>query len=106
MQRSARGGGDAGYCCSAWTALRSTGGRCSSRRSPYVLFALISLFRQFGAVELNIALARFSWIGSGCCCSPAFWHNGPAKGGVCNRCPRAVGPSCQLLDRPAAHAAA
>jgi hypothetical protein len=39
----------------------------------YVLFALISLFRQFGAVELNIALAAFV-IGSGLLLLSAFWH--------------------------------
>ncbi|HYI40599.1 MAG TPA: hypothetical protein VE053_09800 [Allosphingosinicella sp.] len=39
----------------------------------YVLFALISLFREFGAVELNIALAAFV-IGSGLLLLSAFWH--------------------------------
>lgn len=40
----------------------------------YVLFALISLFREFGAVELNIALAAFV-IGSGLLLLSAFWHS-------------------------------
>ena len=39
----------------------------------YVLFALISLFDKFGAVELNIALAAFV-IGSGLLLLSAFWH--------------------------------
>ncbi|HEX9946845.1 MAG TPA: hypothetical protein VGA98_04820, partial [Allosphingosinicella sp.] len=39
----------------------------------YVLFALISLFRDFGAVELNIALSAFV-IGSGLLLLSAFWH--------------------------------
>jgi hypothetical protein len=39
----------------------------------YVLFALINLFREFGAVELNIALAAFV-IGSGLLLLSAFWH--------------------------------
>jgi hypothetical protein len=40
----------------------------------YELFALISLFREFGAVELNIALAAFV-IGSGLLLLSAFWHS-------------------------------
>lgn len=39
----------------------------------YVLFALSSLFRQFGAVELNIALTALV-IGSALLLLSAFWH--------------------------------
>lgn len=43
----------------------------------YVLFALSQLFRQFGAVELNIALTAFV-IGSALLLLSAFWHQARA----------------------------
>jgi MFS family permease len=69
----------------------------------YVLFALISLFEQFGAVELNIALAAFV-IGSGLLLLSAFWHN--VRKAVVQPLPAGVQAKLPVLDRPAAHAAA
>jgi hypothetical protein len=69
----------------------------------YVLFALISLFKQFGAVELNIALAAFV-IGSGLLLLSAFWHN--VRKAVVQPLPAGVQAKLPVLDRPAAHAAA
>lgn len=43
----------------------------------YVLYALTQLFRQFGAVELNIALTALV-IGSALLLLSAFWHNARA----------------------------
>ena len=40
----------------------------------YVLFALTQLFREFGAVELNVALTAFV-IGSALLLLSAFWQN-------------------------------
>jgi hypothetical protein len=62
----------------------------------YVLFALISLFRQFGAVELNIALAAFV-IGSGLLLLSAFWHN--VRRAVVNPLPPALQAKLPVLDR-------
>jgi hypothetical protein len=69
----------------------------------YVLFALISLFKQFGAVELNIALAAFV-IGSGLLLLSAFWHN--VRKAVVQPLPAGVQAKLPVLDRPATHAAA
>jgi hypothetical protein len=69
----------------------------------YVLFALISLFKQFGAVELNIALAAFV-IGSGLLLLSAFWHN--VRKAVVQPLPANLQAKLPVLDRPAAHAAA
>jgi hypothetical protein len=69
----------------------------------YVLFALISLFKQFGAVELNIALAAFV-IGSGLLLLSAFWHN--VRKAVVQPLPAGVQAKLPVLDRPAAHASA
>jgi hypothetical protein len=70
----------------------------------YVLFALISLFDRFGAVELNIALAAFV-IGSGLLLLSAFWHN--VRQAVVRPLPAGVQAKLPVLDRPAAaHAAA
>jgi hypothetical protein len=69
----------------------------------YVLFALISLFKQFGAVELNIALAAFV-IGSGLLLLSAFWHN--VRKAVVQPLPSGLRAKLPVLDRPAAHAAA
>jgi hypothetical protein len=69
----------------------------------YVLFALISLFNRFGAVELNIALAAFV-IGSGLLLLSAFWHN--ARRGVVRPLPSGLQSKLPVLDRPAMGAAA
>jgi hypothetical protein len=69
----------------------------------YVLFALISLFKQFGAVELNIALAAFV-IGSGLLLLSAFWHN--VRKAVVQPLPANVQAKLPVVDRPATHAAA
>ncbi|MBV8686980.1 MAG: hypothetical protein JOZ90_15445 [Alphaproteobacteria bacterium] len=69
----------------------------------YVLFALISLFRQFGAVELNIALAAFV-IGSGLLLLSAFWHS--VRRGVVTPLPPALQARLPVLDRSAPVAAA
>jgi hypothetical protein len=68
----------------------------------YVLFALIQLFRDFGAVELNIALAAFV-IGSGLLLLSAFWHS--VRRGVVRPLPPAVQAKLPVLDRPVAAAA-
>jgi hypothetical protein len=69
----------------------------------YVLFALIALFDQFGAVELNIALAAFV-IGSGLLLLSAFWHN--ARRAVVQPLPPALRQRLPVTDRPALPAAA
>jgi MFS family permease len=63
----------------------------------YVLFALISLFREFGAVELNIAMAAFV-IGSGLLLLSAFWHS--VRRGVVRPLPPALQSKLPVLDRP------
>ena len=40
----------------------------------YVVYAIIALFREFGAISLNVALAAFV-IGSALLLLSAFWHN-------------------------------
>lgn len=40
----------------------------------YVIYAIIALFREFGAISLNVALAAFV-IGSALLMLSAFWHN-------------------------------
>ncbi len=40
----------------------------------YVIYAIIALFREFGAISLNVALAAFV-IGSALLLLSAFWHN-------------------------------
>ena len=62
----------------------------------YVLFALISLFREFGAVELNIALAAFV-IGSGLLLLSAFWHS--ARRAVVRPLPSGLRAKLPVLDR-------
>ncbi|HEX9966059.1 MAG TPA: hypothetical protein VGB04_13870 [Allosphingosinicella sp.] len=62
----------------------------------YVLFALISLFREFGAVELNIALAAFV-IGSGLLLLSAFWHG--ARRSVVRPLPPALQARLPVTDR-------
>jgi hypothetical protein len=62
----------------------------------YVLFALISLFREFGAVELNIALSAFV-IGSGLLLLSAFWHS--VRRTVVGPLPPALQAKLPVLDR-------
>ncbi|MEA3010339.1 MAG: hypothetical protein QOJ91_2031 [Sphingomonadales bacterium] len=62
----------------------------------YVLFALISLFREFGAVELNIALAAFV-IGSGLLLLSAFWH--PVRRSIVRPLPPALQARLPVTDR-------
>ncbi|MEA3065881.1 MAG: hypothetical protein QOJ27_2333 [Sphingomonadales bacterium] len=69
----------------------------------YVLFALISLFREFGAVELNIALAAFV-IGSGLLLLSAFWHG--VRRSIVRPLPPALQERLPVLDRAAPLAAA
>lgn len=69
----------------------------------YVLFALISLFREFGAVELNIAMAAFV-IGSGLLLLSAFWHS--VRRAVVRPLPPALQSKLPVLDRVAVGATA
>jgi hypothetical protein len=62
----------------------------------YVLFALISLFREFGAVELNIALAAFV-IGSGLLLLSAFWHG--VRRSIVSPLPPALQARLPVTDR-------
>jgi hypothetical protein len=65
----------------------------------YVLFALISLFREFGAVELNIALAAFV-IGSGLLLLSAFWHG--VRRSIVRPLPSGLQARLPVTDRVAA----
>lgn len=70
----------------------------------YVLYALESLFRDYGAVELSIAFTALV-IGSALLLLSAFWHN--ARRAVVRRLPEALGERLPVVDRaPAALAAA
>ena len=53
----------------------------------YVLYALSELFKQFGAVELNVALTALV-IGSALLLLSAFWHQ--ARSMVVGRCRQAL----------------
>ncbi|WP_309602381.1 hypothetical protein [Sphingomonas sp.] len=63
----------------------------------YVLFALQSMFRQFGAVELNIALTALV-IGSALLLLSAFWHQ--ARRMVVSPLPDGLRAKLPNLDRP------
>jgi hypothetical protein len=63
----------------------------------YVLFALQALFRQFGAVELNVALTALV-IGSSLLLLSAFWHQ--ARRMVVNPLPEGLRARLPNLDRP------
>jgi hypothetical protein len=65
----------------------------------YVLFALSEMFRQFGAVELNIALTALV-IGSALLMLSAFWHQ--ARAMVVRPLPEGLRDRLPLIDRPAA----
>lgn len=65
----------------------------------YVLYALSELFKQFGAVELNIALTALV-IGSALLLLSAFWHQ--ARSLVVRQLPAAMQSKLPYLDRTAA----
>jgi MFS family permease len=64
----------------------------------YVLFALQQLFREFGAVELNVALTALV-IGSALLMLSAFWHQ--ARAAVVRPLPERLRERLPILDRPA-----
>jgi hypothetical protein len=64
----------------------------------YVLYALTELFKQFGAVELNVALTALI-IGSALLLLSAFWHQ--ARRLVVSRLPSNLQDRLPILDRPA-----
>jgi hypothetical protein len=64
----------------------------------YVLYALTELFKQFGAVELNVALTALI-IGSALLLLSAYWHQ--ARRVVVNRLPSNLQERLPALDRPA-----
>ncbi len=64
----------------------------------YVLYALTELFKQFGAVELNIALTALI-IGSALLLLSAYWHQ--ARRMVVLRLPATLQARLPNLDRPA-----
>src|SRR4029079_9674376 len=64
-----------------------------------VLYALTELFKQFGAVELNIALTALV-IGSALLLLSAYWHQ--ARRLVVTQLPANLRAPLPNLDRPAA----
>jgi len=62
----------------------------------YVLYALDELFRQFGAVELNVALTALV-IGSALLLLSAFWHQ--ARGAIVRPLPEGLREKLPILDR-------
>jgi MFS family permease len=62
----------------------------------YVLFAMQQLFRQFGAVELNVALTALV-IGSALLLLSAFWHQ--ARGAIVRPLPDGLKARLPILDR-------
>ena len=64
----------------------------------YVLFALQGLFREFGAVELNIALTALV-IGSALLLLSAFWHQ--ARGAIVRPLPDSLKHRLPIVDRAA-----
>jgi len=69
----------------------------------YVLFALQQLFRQFGAVELNVALTALV-IGSALLLLSAFWHQ--ARGAIVRPLPDSLQARLPVLDRMVSQPAA
>jgi hypothetical protein len=63
----------------------------------YVLFAMQQLFRQFGAVELNVALTALV-IGSALLLLSAFWHQ--ARRTIVQPLPDGLRTRLPILDRP------
>jgi hypothetical protein len=64
----------------------------------YVLFALSELFKQFGAVELNIALTALV-IGSALLLLSAFWHQ--ARAAIVRPLPEGLRDRLPIIDRQA-----
>jgi hypothetical protein len=64
----------------------------------YVLYALNELFRQFGAVELNLALTALV-IGSALLMLSAFWHQ--ARAAIVRPLPLSLRDRLPILDRTA-----
>jgi hypothetical protein len=64
----------------------------------YVLYALTELFKQFGAVELNIALTALV-IGSALLLLSAYWHQ--ARRLIVKQLPSNLQARLPELDRPA-----
>ncbi|MFL6765338.1 MAG: hypothetical protein ACJ8FO_09115 [Sphingomicrobium sp.] len=64
----------------------------------YVLYALQALFREFGAVELNIALTALV-IGSALLLLSAFWHQ--ARAAIVRPLPESLRKRLPMIDRPA-----
>jgi hypothetical protein len=62
----------------------------------YVLYALDELFRQFGAVELNVALTALV-IGSALLLLSAFWHQ--ARAAIVSPLPESLRDKLPVLDR-------
>jgi MFS family permease len=62
----------------------------------YVLFAMQQLFRQFGAVELNVALTALV-IGSALLLLSAFWHQ--ARRAIVRPLPESLQARLPILDR-------
>jgi len=62
----------------------------------YVLFALNELFREFGAVELNVALTALV-IGSALLLLSAFWHQ--ARAAIVRPLPGSLREKLPVLDR-------
>ncbi len=54
----------------------------------YVIYAIVALFREFGAISLNVALAAFV-IGSALLMLSAFWHN--VRAFILRRLPTSLG---------------
>ena len=65
----------------------------------YVLYALNELFRQFGAVELNVALTALV-IGSALLLLSAFWHQ--ARAAIVKPLPEGLRDRLPFVDRSAA----
>jgi hypothetical protein len=64
----------------------------------YVLFAMQQLFKEFGAVELNIALTALV-IGSALLLLSAFWHQ--TRGAIVRPLPNGLRDRLPILDRSA-----
>ena len=67
----------------------------------YVIYAIITLFREFGAISLNVALAAFV-IGSALLLLSAFWHN--VRQAVLGLLPASLGarlPQTGTIPQPA-----
>ena len=67
----------------------------------YVLFAMQQLFKEFGAVELNIALTALI-IGSALLLLSAFWHQ--ARGAIVRPLPENLRNRLPIVDRAAVSA--